>query len=264
VVRPVGLPAALWGSEGGIFALSRSFGVRALPWIDQAGLNSVPLELSGKTDAIPTTFQAMRPADAAAKITTPIARLRSSLLCEIFFEAPDIGDALDLGADAKPRSPRHNRDVAIAEEHEMGVQLRSALEAAMDRIPAGTPRSPSQSSAAFMRVGSPSWQYRISAALRRSKRCAGSWWRSTPLALPYLAFAIVRLWFARLRFQRPSSRIDKQLDIFSLSASRWAATGLPDASATVGLFGAVRTFNSWEPWSRAVRVLCLTLFDGAR
>jgi len=70
--------------------------------MDQAGLNRVPLELSGETDTIPTTFQAMRPADAAAKVTTLIARLRSSLLCEIFFETTDIGDALDLGADAEP------------------------------------------------------------------------------------------------------------------------------------------------------------------
>jgi hypothetical protein len=46
-----------------------------LPWLNQTGLNGVALELSGKTDTIPTAFQAMRPGDAAAKVTTPIARL---------------------------------------------------------------------------------------------------------------------------------------------------------------------------------------------
>jgi hypothetical protein len=96
--------------------------------MDQAGLNGVPLELSGKTDPIPTTFQAMRPLDAAAKLRTPIARLRSSLLCEIFFETPDVGDGLDGGADAEPRSPQRSCDLAIADEHEMSVLLRPGLE----------------------------------------------------------------------------------------------------------------------------------------
>jgi hypothetical protein len=35
-----------------MFALSRLFGVRALPWMDQAGFNGIPLELSGQTDTI--------------------------------------------------------------------------------------------------------------------------------------------------------------------------------------------------------------------
>jgi hypothetical protein len=43
--------------------------------------------------------------------------------------------------------------------------------------------------------------------------------------------------FPDFRFQTPSTRIDKELDKFSLAESRWAATGLPDASATLGLFG---------------------------
>src|ERR1700752_5142096 len=78
-------------------------------------------------------------------------------------------------------------------EHEMGGAAEVGPRSGHGPHPAGTPRSPSQSSAAFMRVGSPSWQYRISAALWRSKRCSGSLLRSTPLAPPYFAFAIVRL-----------------------------------------------------------------------
>jgi len=46
-----------------------------LPWLNQTGLNGVALELSGKPHTIPATFQSMRPGDAAAKVTTPIARL---------------------------------------------------------------------------------------------------------------------------------------------------------------------------------------------
>jgi hypothetical protein len=111
--------------------------------MDQAGLNRVPLELSGETDTIPTTFQAMRPADAAAKVTTPIARLRSSLLCEIFFEAPEIGDALDLDADAEARSPQPSCDLAIADEHEMSMQLTSGLE---------DPRAVLRKAASFLRA----------------------------------------------------------------------------------------------------------------
>jgi hypothetical protein len=99
-----------------------------LPWVDQAGLNGVALELSGKTDTISTTGQAMRSADAAAKVTPPIARLRNSFLCEIFLETLDVGDGLDLGRDAKPRSAQCVRDVAIADENYMGMQLGSGLE----------------------------------------------------------------------------------------------------------------------------------------
>jgi hypothetical protein len=129
-VRSVALPLHIEVRTAGsvIFALSGSFGVCTLPWKDQAGLNGVPLELSGKTDTIPTTFQAMRPGDAAAKVTTPIARLRRSLLCKIVFEATDVGDGLDLGAAAEPRSPQRSCDLAIADEHEVSVQLRSGLE----------------------------------------------------------------------------------------------------------------------------------------
>jgi hypothetical protein len=39
-----------------------------LPWLNQAGLNGVALELSGKTDTIATTLQAMRPEGTAAKV----------------------------------------------------------------------------------------------------------------------------------------------------------------------------------------------------
>jgi hypothetical protein len=99
-----------------------------LPWIDQAGLNGVALELSRKADTIATTRQAMRAGDAAAKVTPPIARLRSSLLCEIILETPDVGDGLDLGGDAEPRSAQRIYQIAIADEHDMGMQLRSGLE----------------------------------------------------------------------------------------------------------------------------------------
>ena len=99
-----------------------------LPWTDQAGLNGIAFELPGKADTIATTLQAMRPADTAAKVTTPIARLRSALLGEIFLETSDVGDGLDHGGDAKPRSPQCICDVAIAKEHDMGMQLGSALE----------------------------------------------------------------------------------------------------------------------------------------
>jgi hypothetical protein len=119
VVRTVG---------SAIFALSRSLCVRVRPWIDQASLNGVPLEVSGKTDTIATTLKEMGATDAPAKVTAPIARLRRSLLSEIFFEASDVGDALDLGVDAEPRPPQRIGHVPIAEEYDMGVQLRSGLE----------------------------------------------------------------------------------------------------------------------------------------
>jgi hypothetical protein len=99
-----------------------------LPWFDQTGLNGITLELPGKTDTIATTGQEMRPADAAAKVTPPIARLRSSLLGEIFFETADVGDGLDLGGGAEPRSAQRICDVAIAEEYDMGMQQRPGLE----------------------------------------------------------------------------------------------------------------------------------------
>jgi hypothetical protein len=99
--------------ESGIFALSLSFGIRVLPCLNQARLDGVALELSGKTDTISTPRQAMRPADAAAKVTPLVARLRCAFLCEIFFETSDVGDELDLGCDAEPRSAQYVRDVAI-------------------------------------------------------------------------------------------------------------------------------------------------------
>ena len=99
-----------------------------LPWIDQARLDGVALELAGKTDTISTAGQQMRPADAAAKVTPPVARLRSSLLCEILFETLDVGDGLDLGGNAEPRSAQCVCDVAIADEQDVGMQLGSGLE----------------------------------------------------------------------------------------------------------------------------------------
>jgi hypothetical protein len=85
----------------------------------------------------------MRPLDAAAKLRTPIARLRRSLLCEIPFETLDAGDALDLGADAEQRSPQRSCDLAIADEHEMSVKLRSGLE---------DPRAVLRKAAGFLRA----------------------------------------------------------------------------------------------------------------
>src|SRR5262249_6129523 len=102
--------------------------VRVLPRLNQAGLNGVALELSGKTDTISATGKAVGAPDAAAEVTTPIASLRGSLLGEIIFEASDVGDARDLGAGAEARSAQRNCHVAIAEEYDMGVQQRSGLE----------------------------------------------------------------------------------------------------------------------------------------
>jgi hypothetical protein len=99
--RSLPLDALARTAWSAIFPLSRSFGVRVLPWLHQTGLNGIPLELSGKADAIATTGQLMRPADTAAEVTTPIARLRSALLGEIFLETPDVGDGLDLGGEAE-------------------------------------------------------------------------------------------------------------------------------------------------------------------
>jgi hypothetical protein len=96
----------------------------------------------------------------------------------------------------------------------MGVQLRSALEAAMDRIPPGTPRSRSQSSAAFMRGGrSPSWQYRISTAPRLSKRMPARGdglrrWRCRTSRSPLFACGLLDFDFKNGQVELTSSSIN--------------------------------------------------------
>jgi serine/threonine protein kinase len=84
----------------------------------------IPEKLYGREPEIETLIASFDRVVA----TSTVELVLVSGYSEILFETPNVGDGLDLGRDAKPRSAQCVCDVAIADEQDVGMQLGSGLE----------------------------------------------------------------------------------------------------------------------------------------